>query len=90
METELYAKTELYYSVTLRDLDDPPQETTGSAQRDYEVDREHTEWIDGVIRLTSTIKPGATRRDLLQVFGEEGGVSNRKPSHVRVQTLSIY
>lgn len=42
-----------------------------------EVDLEHTKWIDSVMRSILTIKPGATRKDLLEVFTEEGGISSR-------------
>jgi hypothetical protein len=38
---------------------------------------EHTKWIDSVLRQARTIKPGMTRQDLLQIFGEEGGMSTR-------------
>jgi hypothetical protein len=49
------------------------QEIAKPAQRGSEVDREHTEWIDSVMRSIQTIKPGATRKDLLRLFMEEGG-----------------
>ena len=39
--------------------------------------REHTQWIDQVLRSVGTIKPGMTRAELLGVFTEEGGLSNR-------------
>jgi hypothetical protein len=42
-----------------------------------EMDVEHTKWIDGVMRSILTIKPGATRKDLLTIFTEEGGISSR-------------
>lgn len=48
-----------------------------AGQRSSEIDLEHTKWIDSVIRSILTIKPGATRKDLLGVFTEEGGLSTR-------------
>lgn len=42
-----------------------------------DTDLEHRKWIVSVLESTGTIKPGMTRRDLLKVFMEEGGVSNR-------------
>jgi hypothetical protein len=53
------------------------QESAKRAQRGSEVDREHTEWVDSVMRSIQTIKPGATRKDLLRLFTEGGGVSTR-------------
>jgi hypothetical protein len=41
------------------------------------LDVEHTQWVDGVLRWTLDIKPGMTRRDLLRVYTEEGGLSTR-------------
>ncbi len=46
-------------------------------QRRYDVDQEHAQWIDSVMRSIATIKTGATRKDLLGVFAEEGGLSTR-------------
>jgi hypothetical protein len=42
-----------------------------------EIDVEHTEWIDSVMRSILAIKPGATRKDLLKLFATEGGISSR-------------
>jgi hypothetical protein len=42
-----------------------------------EIDVEHTKWIDNVMSSILTIKPGATRKDLLKVFTTEGGLSTR-------------
>src|SRR5262249_34927203 len=38
---------------------------------------EHTQWIDQVLRSVQSIQPGMTRQQLLGVFTEEGGLSNR-------------
>jgi hypothetical protein len=38
---------------------------------------EHTRWIADVLREIQTLKPGMTREDLLKIFTEEGGLSNR-------------
>lgn len=42
-----------------------------------DTDLEHRKWIVSVLESTGTIKPGMTRKDLLKVFMEEGGISNR-------------
>jgi hypothetical protein len=55
----------------------PAQESISPAQRGSEIDREHTKWVDSVMRSILAIKPGATRKDLLKVFTEEGGISSR-------------
>lgn len=39
--------------------------------------RNHTEWISECIKRTQSIKPGATRGKLLEVFTTEGGISTR-------------
>jgi hypothetical protein len=38
----------------------------------------HTEWVAKSLKEMQTIKVGMTRGDLLEVFREEGGISNRK------------
>jgi len=53
------------------------QESIRPAQRGSEIDLEHTKWVESVMRSILTIKPGATRKDLLDVFTEEGGLSTR-------------
>ena len=50
---------------------------TAEAPPRFQIDREHTNWIDHVMRSISTIKPGMKRRDLFTVFTEEGGISTR-------------
>jgi hypothetical protein len=45
---------------------------------DLKIDREHTQWIDHVMRSIATLKPGMTRRDLLRVLTTEGGIFTRK------------
>ncbi len=40
-------------------------------------DVEHTEWVSNVLAWASDVKPGMTRRDVLRVFTEEGGMSTR-------------
>ena len=54
------------------------QESVIAAQRRLEVDREKTKWVGNVIDTILALKPGMTRRDLLDIFMEEGGLSNRK------------
>ncbi len=46
----------------------------GSGQ---EIDNEHTQWIENVLQWTLRIRPGMTRKELLKVFTEEGGISSR-------------
>jgi hypothetical protein len=41
------------------------------------VDQEHTQWVASVVAWTVDIKPGMTRKDLLNVFTMEGGLSTR-------------
>lgn len=41
------------------------------------LDWEHMQWISSVLTWTADIKPGMTRKDLLRVFAEEGGISTR-------------
>ena len=55
----------------------PAQETTIGPHSPSQIDQEHTNWIDQVMRSISTIKPGMTRDDLLKIFTEEGGISTR-------------
>jgi hypothetical protein len=38
---------------------------------------DHIEWVAKALREMQTIKPGATRAELLRVFVEEGGLSTR-------------
>jgi hypothetical protein len=53
------------------------QENIWPAQHRSDIDLEHTKWVESVMRSIFTIKPGATRKDLLRVFTEEGGLSTR-------------
>ena len=55
----------------------PAQETLTDAQSRTLINQEHTQWIDQVMRSIATIKPGMTRKDLLRVFKQEGGLSTR-------------
>ena len=41
------------------------------------IDWGHTQWVINLLLLTTTIKPGMTRTDLLRVFTTEGGLSTR-------------
>jgi hypothetical protein len=53
------------------------QDSMRPAQHKSDIDLEHTKWVESVMRSIFTIKPGATRKDLLRVFTEEGGLSTR-------------
>jgi len=55
----------------------PAQKSINSSQTSSEIDLEHTKWVESVMRSILTIKPGATRKDLLNVFTEQGGLSTR-------------
>ena len=48
-----------------------------SGRHSSEIDVEHTEWIDSVMRSILVVKPGATRKGLLKLFTTEGGLSSR-------------
>jgi hypothetical protein len=45
---------------------------------DPPIDMEHWQWVASVLRSTSDIKPGMTRKDLLRVYTTEGGLSTRR------------
>jgi hypothetical protein len=55
----------------------PAQKSINVAHTSSEIDVEQTKWIDGVISSILAVKPGATRKDLLTIFTEEGGISSR-------------
>jgi hypothetical protein len=55
----------------------PAQKSIGPAQRGSEIEQEHTKWVESVMRSILTIKMGATRKDLLKILAEEGGISSR-------------
>lgn len=42
-----------------------------------ELSQQRTQWIGKLLRQISKIKPGMSRRDLLEVFTVEGGISTR-------------
>lgn len=39
--------------------------------------KEHTQWVASVLRETYALKAGMTRKDLLSVYTEEGGIPTR-------------
>lgn len=47
------------------------QERIAQAQ----IDSEHTQWIAAALKAIQTIKVGMTRRDLMELFTVEGGLS---------------
>jgi hypothetical protein len=51
-----------------------------SPSKQLPIDREHTAWIDQVLRAIQTIKPGMTRSDLAKLFRTEGGLSTVQQS----------
>ncbi len=53
------------------------QEVEIDARPDLQIDREHTQWVQQVMRSLSIIKPGLKRKDLLQIVTEDGGLSTR-------------
>jgi len=58
------------------------QQTAGNPCAPSE--KEHTQWVDSVLRLVSTLKSGMTRKDLSKLFTEEGGLS------IRTQRTYVY
>jgi hypothetical protein len=54
-----------------------PLQETIIAEGRTQADDEHTKWVDHVMRSISTIELGVTRRELLTVFRDEGGLSTR-------------
>ena len=52
---------------------------TGDAPPRFQIDQEHTKWIDSALRSMQTTRVGGTRSDLLKIFTTEGGLST--PSH---------
>ncbi|MBL7153693.1 MAG: hypothetical protein ISS79_08240 [Phycisphaerae bacterium] len=42
-----------------------------------EISQNHTEWIKECLKRVQSIRPGATRGELLDVVATEGGISNR-------------
>jgi hypothetical protein len=63
--------------ITLSTAAAPVQQTAIVSEGRAQTDDEHSKWVDHVLRSISTIKPGMTRRELLAVFKEEGGLSTR-------------
>jgi hypothetical protein len=51
--------------------------TTGTPAQNAKAGTDHTKWVESVLRAADTIKPGMTRKELLRVFTEEGGLSSR-------------
>ena len=51
--------------------------TTVTWAQETATEREHREWVAGVISSIQTIRPGMTRSDLSGLFTTEGGLSNR-------------
>jgi hypothetical protein len=65
------------------------QESIKAPQRSSEIDLEHTKWIESVIISIRTIKPGATRKDLRQMFTEEGGFYHRAYAYKRCPYIKV-
>jgi hypothetical protein len=55
----------------------PAQEAISRATEQTRADEEHTQWITHVMKSIATIQPGMARRDISELFGEEGGLSTR-------------
>jgi hypothetical protein len=49
-----------------------------SARSPLQKTESHTDWVAKVLRRIESIEVGKSRRELLQVFGEEGGISTRR------------
>jgi hypothetical protein len=53
-------------------------------------EQERTQWVDSVLRSVGTLKSGMTRKDLSNLFTEEGGLSTRtQRTYVYKQCLHI-
>ena len=52
--------------VTAQAADAPPR---------FQIDQEHTNWIDSALRSMQTVRVGGTRSELLKIFTTEGGLS---------------
>ena len=53
------------------------QDPANNSRKTAEIQKEHAEWIDSVLRSVETLKPGMTRKDLYNLFTQEGGLSTR-------------
>ncbi len=53
------------------------QEVDINARPDLQIDREHTRWVEHVMRAISAIKPGMARKDIARVVSADGGLSTR-------------
>lgn len=53
------------------------QDSARPTERGSEIELWHTKWIESAMRSVLAIQPGATRRRVLMVFTEEGGLSTR-------------
>jgi hypothetical protein len=53
------------------------QRPSSESPNQIEIDGEHRKWIDQVLQSIATIKQGMTRKNLSNVFEEEGGLSTR-------------
>jgi hypothetical protein len=46
-------------------------------QRSQSTSSSHNQWVAGVLKETNSIRVGMTRKDVLNVFTTEGGISTR-------------
>jgi hypothetical protein len=60
--------------IAIRDLAPDGTRSVGSVGDDQRA-QERREWVAQVLQQMETIRPGMTRKDLLQVFTTEGGLS---------------
>jgi hypothetical protein len=49
------------------------QQSGGGPSAAVKADKEHTEWIESVLRSVDAIQPGMTRKELSSMFIEQGG-----------------
>ena len=49
------------------------QKSSGDQSASPKPDKEHTEWIESVLRSVDAIQPGMTRKELSSMFVEQGG-----------------
>ena len=56
----------------------PAQEIDPKVQTEAQVEEEHREWMQQVMKSISAIKPGMTRNDLAPLFAGDGGLQTRQ------------
>jgi hypothetical protein len=85
LESEIFAVQKLTWIIALviaTVIGVLAQEVELDARPALQTDREHTQWIQQVMRSMSIIKPGLKRKDLLQILTEDGGSTRSQGRYV--------